>query len=248
MIDVRNLTVCYGKREVLRGLFAEFARGEVTVLLGPNGSGKSTLLKAITGLISRKTGEIRLDGEDVTHLSPRETARRMAYLSQGQDTPDMTAAQLVLHGRFPYLAYPYGYTAEDRSAAAAAMERVGIADLGERPLAALSGGMRQAVYLAMALARNAPYLLLDEPTTYLDVGHQADFMRLLRAEADEGRGVVAVLHDLPLALTFADRVAVLAGGALRAAGTPREILRGGVIQEVFGVELAESEGRFYCRF
>ena len=246
MLDIRRLTVGYGKREVLRDLSLDFPKGTVTALLGPNGSGKSTLLKAAAGLLPRRAGEVLLDGRDTTALGMREVAKRMAYLSQGQETPDMTVARLVLHGRFPYLTYPGSYTREDRAAAAAAMARVGISDLGDTPLSTLSGGMRQTAYLAMALAREASFVLLDEPTTYLDVGHQVSFMRLLRDIAAEGRVVVAVMHDLPLALTYADRVAVLKDGALRATGLPCEILQSGVIEEVFGIAVAQAEGGFYC--
>ena len=248
MLDVQGLTVCYGRRRVLEDLSLRLERGTVTAILGPNGCGKSTLLKAVSGLIPRKTGTIRIDGADASHLRPRETALRIAYLAQGQDTPDMTVEQMVLHGRFPYLTYPCGYTEADRQAAAATMARLGISELARRPLHTLSGGMRQTAYLAMALVRDTPYILLDEPTTYLDVGHQGAFMRLLRQVAAEGRGVVAVLHDLPLALTFSDRVILMADGTLQDEGTPREIVRRGGIEKIFGVRVVEGEDGFTCRF
>lgn len=248
MLEVRDLTAGYGKREVLSGLSVSFERGAVTAILGPNGCGKSTLLKAVMGLIPRWTGTVLVDGEDTASMDRRGLALRLAYLSQGQDVPAMTVERLALHGRFPYLTYPDRYTEKDREAAQAAMMRVGIADLASNPLDHLSGGTRQAAYLAMALAREAPYILLDEPTTYLDVGHQTAFMKLLRELSAEGRGVVTVMHDLPLALYYADRVAVLANGSLQTFGTPREVVRDGVIPRVFGVDVVEEEGNFYCRF
>ena len=246
MLDIRDLTAGYGKRKVLHSLSVGFEAGELTCIIGPNGCGKSTLLKAVLGLIPRTAGDVRLDGESLAGRKRGEIAKRIAYLAQGQSIPDMTVGQMVLHGRFPYLEYPRGYTACDRELARAAMERVGIAHLADEPMATLSGGLRQTAYIAMALAQQTPYILLDEPTTYLDVAHQVHILKLLRELSRDGRGVAAVMHDLPLALSYADRVAVMAGGKMRAVGTPLEILQSGVIREIFGVDVMEAEGEFFC--
>ena len=147
----------------------------------------------------------------------------------------MTVEQLVLHGRFAHLHYPRVYSARDRAIAGEAMERMGLTELRRTPLSSLSGGVRQKAYLAMALAQRADYLLLDEPTTYLDISHRLGLMRDLRALAEEGRGVVTVLHDLSLAMDWADRIAVLQEGRLVACDTPDAILAEGVLTRVFGV-------------
>lgn len=248
MLEICNLTAGYGKREVLHSLSVCFEAGKLTSVVGPNGCGKSTLLKAALGLIPRRSGEVYLDGSNLLDLRRKEIARRVAYLAQGQEIPAMTVGQLTLHGRYPYLEYPRGYSLRDRELASAAMERVGIRHLADEPLSALSGGMRQTAYLAMALAGDTPYVLLDEPTTYLDVAHQSALMGLLASIKEEGRGVVAVMHDLPLALTFSDQVAVMDSGQITALDTPSEMVRSGVLRQVFGVDVQEADGVFLCRW
>ena len=247
MLEIKNLTAGYRGREVLHGLSLTVEAGELTSIIGPNGCGKSTLLKAILGLIPRREGEIRADGEDVSAMGRKQVAQKLACLAQGQSIPDMTVEQMVLHGRFPYLNYPRGYTDGDREITRAVMEKLGITHLAAEPLSALSGGMRQTAYIAMALAQQTPYILLDEPTTYLDAAHQIELMKLMQNIAAEGRGVIAVMHDLPLALSFSDRVAVMEQGRVVAVGTPSEIARCGVIGEVFGVDVCEADGEFFWR-
>ena len=247
MLDVRGLTAGYGKKEVLHDLSVRLEAGKLTAIIGPNGCGKSTLLKAVLGLIPRAEGEVVLDGVSFSTLRRQEIARRIAYLAQGASIPDMIVEELVLRGRFPYLSYPRGYTQKDRELARLAMERVGIAALAREPMSALSGGLRQTAYIAMALAQGTDSILLDEPTTYLDVAHQLALMKLLRQLSAEGRGITAVMHDLPLALNFADTVAVMAEGKIVMVGTPREIAASGVIGTVFGVEVMQTDGEYWCR-
>lgn len=247
MLDVCGLTAGYGKKEVLHHLSVSLEAGKLTAIIGPNGCGKSTLLKAVLGLIPRAEGEVVLDGVSFSTLRRQEIARRIAYLAQGASIPDMIVEELVLRGRFPYLSYPRGYTQKDRELARLAMERVGIAALAREPMSALSGGLRQTAYIAMALAQGTDSILLDEPTTYLDVAHQLALMKLLRQLSAEGRGITAVMHDLPLALNFADTVAVMAEGKIVMVGTPREIAASGVIGTVFGVEVMQTDGEYWCR-
>lgn len=246
MLEIQKITAGYGRRTVLHELSVSFEAGKLTAVIGANGCGKSTLLKAALGIIPRTQGEVIADGDCLGGLSRTEIARRVAYLAQGGGMPDMTVAETVLCGRFPYRSRFGGYTGRDRAIARAAMERMGIAHLSDETPSTLSGGVRQAVRLAMILAQDTPYVLLDEPTTYLDVAHQLALMRLLRELVSDGRGVAAVMHDLPLALTCSDAVAVMDEGRVIAFGTPREIARSGVIEQVFGVRVREDHGEFSC--
>ena len=251
VIEVRELSCGYRDRPVLRDVTLSFPEGEVMALLGPNGCGKSTLLRTALGLLPRQGGTILIDGDPIETLSPRQIALRAAYLAQSRTVPAITARRMVLHGRFPHLPYPRRYRPEDHAAVRRALEQADAADLAERPMEELSGGQRQKVYLAMALAQDTPTVLMDEPTTYLDVRHQLETMKMARLLAGQGRAVVLVLHDLALALQTADRVAVLGGGALRLTGTPEEVYTSGVLDQVFGVEVRRVNSRdgwqYYCR-
>ena len=236
MIELKSVAAGYGSHIVLNSVSAGFEAGTCTGIIGINGSGKSTLLKAMLGMLPY-SGSISVDGLPLADLSRNEIAKKIAYLSQGKTTPDMTAAQLVLHGRFPHLRYPRQYEKRDYELAFSAMEQVGIGDLADKPLRTLSGGMRQKVYIAMALAQGTDYILLDEPTTYLDITHQLGLMRTLRELSGSGKGIVAVMHDLPLAFTYCDQILLLSDGQVLARGTPRELCLEPHIEKVFGVGL-----------
>ena len=237
MIEIKNISAGYGKQTVLTGVDSKFEKGKLISIIGANGCGKSTLLKAALGILPISEGEVTVDGKALSSLGRNEIAKKIAYLAQGKNTPDMTVEQMVLHGRFPYLSYPKRYTARDRDFARAAMEAVGILGLADKPLYALSGGMRQAAYIAMALAQDTDYILLDEPTTYLDISHQLELMRLLRRLADGGKGIVAVMHDLPMAFEFSDEILVMENGASRIQAEPKELCEKEVIKEIFNVRL-----------
>lgn len=232
MLKLLSLSAGYGEKTILWDISLEFPPGTVTAIVGPNGCGKSTLLKAAAGLLPVSSGTVEAE-------EPR--ARTVAWLPQSRTVPEMTARQLVLHGRFPWLGWPRRYRAADHAIAEAALERLGVGEYAHRPLSELSGGTRQKVYLAMALAQEAKTLLLDEPTSFLDVGCQLEFLSLCRFLAEEGRAVVVVLHDLGLALSHADRVAVMEKGRLAALGPPAEVWRSGILDRVFGVEVLKLE-------
>ena len=242
MIKLQNLTAGYGKHTVLKDVTATFEKGTVTGIIGINGCGKSTMLKAMLGLIPAE-GSISLDGRNLKDMTRKEIARKAAYLSQGKTTPDMTVEQLVLHGRFPHLNYPRHYSKTDHKIAYGAMEQMGILDLAQKPLGELSGGMRQNAYIAMALAQDTDYILLDEPTTYLDISHQLELMQVLRKLAGNGKGIVAVMHDLPMAFTYCDQILLLDGGKVLAQGTPQEVCEH--IEKVFGIELGNGQHYHY---
>ena len=248
MLEIKNISVGYGDYNVLQKASADFRKGALTSIIGVNGCGKSTLLKAALGIIPLSEGEIAIDGENIQSLGRVGLARKASYLSQGKNTPDMTVSQLVLHGRFPHLSYPRRYSSNDRKIADSAMEAVGIADLAHKPLCDLSGGMRQNAYIAMALTQDTDYILLDEPTTYLDIGHQLELMKLLRKLADSGKGIITVMHDLPMAFDFSDEIMVIDGGRIVAKAPPTEISRLSVIEDVFGVRLKKTEEGRYCYY
>ena len=245
MIELCSVSVGYGQKTVLQEASASFDAGRLTSVIGVNGCGKSTLLKAMLGILPLTGGEIRLDGADIRTMQRNELAKRIAYLSQGKTIPDMTVGQMVLCGRFPYLSYPRRYRESDRAVAREAMERVGILHLADQPLYALSGGMRQIAYIAMALAQETDYILLDEPTTYLDIAHQLELMRLLKTLSESGKGIVAVMHDLPLAFDFSDEIAVLQNGRIAARNTPSMLCASPVIREIFGVGVEKTEEERY---
>ena len=236
-MELRQLRAGYGEHMVLDGIDLALRPGEVLALLGPNGSGKSTLIRAALGLLPLTGGQVLIDGADAAALTPRQRAQKAAYLPQTRPVPNITALRMVLHGRFPHLTYPRRFRQEDYAAAMAALEQADAACLARRPMPELSGGQRQRVYLAMALAQDAPTLFLDEPTAFLDVSHQLEVGRLAGQLARQGKAVVLVLHDLPLALSTADRLAVLKGGRLLAVDGPEALCADGILNSVFGIEL-----------
>ena len=237
MLELKNICAGYGKKQILNDVSISFNKSELLTVIGPNGSGKSTMLKAAMGIIPILSGEVDIDGENINGLSRRQIAIKTAYLSQGKNVPDMTVGQLSLHGRFPHLSYLRRYTERDKSIVSAALNELGIAELADRPISALSGGMRQNAYIALALAQDTDYILLDEPTSCLDISHQLALMKTVKKLAKRGKGIVAVLHDLPLAFAFSDKIAVMKDGKIIALDTPEELYSNPVMREVFGIEL-----------
>lgn len=237
MLAIQNLSAGYGRADVLHDIHFTAQEGEITTIIGNNGCGKSTLLKAMVGILPISDGEIRIDGSTVTALAPAERARQIAYLAQGKNTPDITAGRMVLHGRFPYLSYPRKYSKADYEIADSAMAQMDISRYAGTPMEELSGGTRQKVYIAMALAQCTPVIVMDEPTSYLDIGQQMKFIGITRALAAQGKTIVLVLHDLLFALKFSDRICVMEDGRLLMQDTPEAILRSGVIQRLYGIEV-----------
>lgn len=247
MIEIKKLCAGYGGGEVLKDLSLSIEKGKLISVVGINGSGKSTLLKTILGITAPRSGEILVDGENAPELSRKELAQKIAYLPQGKGVPDMTVGQMVLHGRFPHLSYPRRYSEKDRIIADKAMEKAGIAELSEKQMSSLSGGMRQNAYIAMALAQDTDYILLDEPTSYLDITHQLMLMKTLRSLADGGKGVAAVMHDLPLAFGFSDSIAVLDKGRTAVCDSPERVCESNIIRDIFGIGLIYNrQEKYYC--
>lgn len=237
MISCEKLAAGYGKKTVISDISWKAPEGKLTVIVGPNGSGKSTLLKALIGQTAVKSGCVYLDGKPLVQWSGKEAAKRIAYLPQSRNDTNISVFRMALHGRFPYLSYPRRYTDRDAEMVIQASERMGIRELLEKPVSELSGGEKQRAFLTMALVQDSPVLLLDEPTTYLDISAQLELMGLLAQLAGEGKTVIAVLHDLNQALRFADEIVLLANGELKQCGTPEEVRKSGVLEEVLHVRI-----------
>lgn len=237
MIKIQNLCGGYGHKEILHQVSLNLEPGKVTALIGPNGCGKSTLLKTLVRINPFQEGEILVKGRSIKEMHPRDLAKSVAYLPQNKKTPDISVLRLVLHGRFAYLNYPRKYSADDIRIAKEALRWAGLEELGEENVAHLSGGMQQKVYIAMALAQNADMILLDEPTTFLDVAQQLKLLDMTKQLATEGKGVVLVLHDLSQALRTADTVVLMDEGCVVSVGTPEALYESGRLQEVFGVQI-----------
>ncbi|MCQ2437476.1 MAG: ABC transporter ATP-binding protein [Clostridia bacterium] len=251
MIEIRNLSVGFSESEpVLSDVDMTLPEGKVTVFLGPNGCGKTTLMRTILGLQPSKKGTILIDGQDIQTMSVRERAQKMAYLSQSDSIPAISVMKMVMHGRFPYLNYPRRYRDEDYRIAEEALKAADAYELRHRSMTKLSGGQRQKVYLAMVLAQQTETIFMDEPTTYLDAGHQLEVMRMARRLADDGHTVVMVLHELSQALRTADTLAVFDHGRMRLMGTPDAVYDSGILNEVFNVSVKRAETEdgtiYYC--
>lgn len=241
MIELDKVCAGYSDADVLHDVTLSFPEGAVTILAGPNGCGKSTLLKALVGIVPVRSGCVRIHGRDAALYAPGELAKQIAYLPQSKSVPDISVRRMVLHGRFPYLSYPRRYRPADYAAADGAMAKMGITELAEEPVSRLSGGMRQKVCIAMALAQDTPAVLMDEPNTFLDVSHQLRLMALAKSLAREGKAVVLVLHDLAMAMEYGDRLVLLENGRVADTGTPEELFLRQTMNDVFGIRLARTE-------
>lgn len=236
MLEIRNLRGGYEGSEILHGIDLSIPGGKLTVIAGPNGCGKSTLLKSIAGILPA-SGVICLEGVDLNTLPPAKRAQKVSYLAQSRQISDITVERMVLHGRFPYLSYPRRYRKEDLAIARRAMETVGIEQLSGRYLGTLSGGQRQNVYIAMTLAQDTPLVLMDEPTTYLDIANQIQTLAHARFLAEQGKAVMLVLHDLCAALRCADYLVVMKEGCVLHQGNTGEVFESGCLEDAFGVRV-----------
>lgn len=241
MLNLEKVCAGYGGREVLHEINLRIEAGKITVLAGPNGCGKSTLLKTLAGVIERTSGEIQIDGKAAQLYSSAERARKIAYLAQSRTVPEITVLRMVLHGRFPYLSYPRRYGKKDIELAKEALAKVGMEAHQDKMISQLSGGMQQKVYIAMALAQDTPIILMDEPTSFLDISYQLRLMELAKELAEQGKAVVLVLHDIAMALKTADQLAVLSEGRLIRSGTAEEVFESGVLDQVFALSIKRVE-------
>jgi iron complex transport system ATP-binding protein len=231
-----RLTLAYDDRTVAEALDVTIPDGSFTVVVGPNACGKSTMLRALARMMAPRAGRVVLDGAAITSLRSKEVARRLGLLPQSSIAPDaITVADLVARGRYPHQGLLRQWTRADEAAVGAAMAATRVGDLADRAVDELSGGQRQRVWLAMALAQETPLLLLDEPTTYLDITHQIEVLDLCAELHEQGRTLVAVLHDLNHACRYATHLIAMAGGAIVAEGDPRAIVDAELVERVFGL-------------
>ena len=238
VLAAEGLQLGYGDRTVIDGLDLAVPPGRITAVVGANACGKSTLLRSMSRLLHPREGRVILDGKEVHRLPAKQLARILGLLPQSPIAPDgITVADLVGRGRHPHQGIFSRWTREDDAAVAAALEATQTADLAERPVDELSGGQRQRVWIAMALAQQTDVLLLDEPTTFLDISHQIEVLDLL-TDLNRLRGttIVMVLHDLNMAARYADHLVALADGRVHAAGEPAQVLTVETVREVFGLD------------
>ncbi|GAA1919159.1 ABC transporter ATP-binding protein [Nocardioides lentus] len=236
-LSVQGVTLGYGDRTVVTDLDLAVPPGSITAIVGANACGKSTLLRSMARLLAPREGRVLLDGKDLHRLPTREVARVLGLLPQSPVAPEgIAVADLVSRGRHPHQRVLARWSGKDDEAVASALEVTGTTELADRSVDELSGGQRQRVWIAMALAQETDVLLLDEPTTFLDVAHQVDVLDLLtELNRERGTTVVMVLHDLNLAARYADHLVAVREGRLHAAGPPAEVLTATVVEEVFGM-------------
>ncbi|MEX2540814.1 MAG: ABC transporter ATP-binding protein [Trueperaceae bacterium] len=237
-LSARRLSYGYGSMAIVQELSLDVRPGECLALVGPNGAGKSTVVRLLSRVVSAWSGESSVDGVPLRELSRTELARKVAVVPQGGELPGaFRALEIVMMGRAPHLRFLAGETTRDFEVAQEAMLRTDTWRLRDRPVGELSGGERQRVVLARALAQDPSYLLLDEPTTHLDLRFQVEILRQVRKQASAGLGVLVVLHDLNLAVRGCDRVVVLSQGRVEAEGNPSAVLSAELLQRVYGTEV-----------
>ena len=240
IIKAQNISVSINEKEIVHGISLDIPEGKVTAIIGPNGCGKSTTLKALSRILPYK-GSITFKGQEMSTLSQREFAKCLAILTQSPQAPsDLTVNDLVEMGRFPHRGFLGRAGKDDKEHVEWALEQTGVKEMRYRLLNTLSGGERQRAWIAMALAQRPEVLLLDEPTTYLDICHQLEIMQLIgRLNQELGLTVVMVVHDLNHAIMYADHVVVVKAGQLVTSGAPREIITADLLAEVFKVKADE---------
>jgi iron complex transport system ATP-binding protein len=237
-METKNLSLAYDREAIIKQLSLTITTGEITTLVGPNGCGKSTLLRGLARLLKPQTGEVLLDGKAIHALPTKQLARQLGVLPQGPTAPEgLTVYELVAQGRYPHQGFFQQWTAADEAATREAIAITNMVAFADRPLDTLSGGQRQRAWIAMTLAQNTPILLLDEPTTFLDIGYQLEVMELIEHLNQERRmTILLVLHDLNQAARYSRRIIVLNDGVVVADGRPHEVLTKAMLAAVFKVE------------
>ena len=235
-LAAKGVTVGYGGRIVIDELDVAIPPGVITTVIGPNGCGKSTLLRTLSRLLKPTRGTVVLDGDDIVKLRTRDVAKKLGLLPQAPVAPEgLTVSDLVARGRHPHQSWLRQWSSDDVAVVERALAMTGVSDLADRPVDSLSGGQRQRVWISMTLAQGTDLLLLDEPTTYLDLAHAIDVLDLVDDLHESGCTVVMVLHDLNLATRYSDNLVVMREGAILAQGHPRDVITAELLHEAFGL-------------
>lgn len=238
-IKVENLSISYGKKNVVKDVSFEVKDGEIVCIIGPNGSGKSTILKAISRCIKPIEGRVLLDGVDIRKISTKDTAKKIAILPQIKSAPpDIKVKELISYGRYPHIKFGKGLKNNDKEIISWAIEKIGLFDMKERAVETLSGGERQRAWIAMTLCQKPQILIMDEPTTYLDIQYQIETLELIRELNKKLKiTIIMVLHDLNQAARYADRVLVINKGRLWAFGKSKDVLDKRLFKDVFNINV-----------
>ncbi|MFH9075469.1 ABC transporter ATP-binding protein [Streptomyces alboflavus] len=235
-LTAKGVSVGYGARTVIDDLDVAIPPGVITTIIGPNGCGKSTLLRTLSRLLKPTKGSVVLDGDDIAKLRTKDVAKKLGLLPQAPVAPEgLTVSDLVARGRHPHQSWLRQWSSDDAAVVERALAMTGVADLADRPVDSLSGGQRQRVWISMTLAQGTDLLLLDEPTTYLDLAHAVDVLDLVDDLHESGCAVVMVLHDLNLATRYSDNLIVMREGAILAQGHPRDVMTAELLEEAFGL-------------
>jgi iron complex transport system ATP-binding protein len=237
-LNARNLTLAYESATIITDLSVTLPQGAVTTLIGPNGCGKSTLLRGISRLLKPRVGTVTLSAQDIWKLQTKELAKRLGILPQGPVAPEgLTVHELVAQGRYPHQSWFQQWSVEDERVTRDALEITGIVEFSDRPVDTLSGGQRQRAWIAMTLAQDSDVILLDEPTTFLDLAYQIDVLDLLHdLNRKRGKTIVMVLHDLNHACRYADHLIAIKSGQIFAEGKPQDVVNAALVNDVFGLE------------
>lgn len=237
-LSTRKLTLAYDDKVIIQGLDLAIPQGQITTLVGPNGCGKSTLLRGMARLLKPTGGTVYLEGNAIAHLPTKELAKRLGILPQSPSAPEgLTVRELVAQGRYPHQNWLQQWSKEDELKVEAAIATTHLEEFANRPLDTLSGGQRQRAWIAMALAQDTDILLLDEPTTYLDLAHQIEVLDLLHdLNTQQGKTIIMVLHDLNQACRYADHLIALRSGMIYAQGQPQQVMTAAFVRDVFGLD------------
>ncbi|EKO3425498.1 Fe(3+) dicitrate ABC transporter ATP-binding protein FecE [Vibrio fluvialis] len=236
-LTTENLIVGYGKGPIVNGVDVVIPEGKITALLGPNGCGKSTLLKTLSRILHAESGQVLWQGKPIEHVPSRLLAQQLALLPQSQEPPEgVSVREAVAYGRSPYTGFWGQLSSEDKRIVEQAMRATGVAEFADRAVSDLSGGQRQRVWLALTLAQDTDFVLLDEPTTYLDINHQVELMKLMRLLNQQGKTIVTVLHDINQACRYCDHLIVMQRGRIVGEGAPGDVMTPQLLASVFELD------------
>lgn len=240
MIKLLHVNGGYQKKTVIQDISTCFLAHKLNVVIGPNGCGKSTLMRVASGIMQPQKGQVMLNGRLLSSLQRQDIAKAIAYLPQSRSMPNISVEMLVLHGRFPHLTYPRRYRQKDMDIAQEAMHQMNIKHMAKKQVTTLSGGERQKVYIAMMLAQNSDVVFMDEPTTYLDIGHQLEVMDILVNLRKINKTLVIILHDINMAMRYADQLFLMDQGKLVYEGDAKHLCKSHLLEDVFEVNTKQS--------